>query len=196
MFRIQSERLYGEMRKMLAEGCISFSATRVSTDVGSDSDSSKICLHGRPLWHYQQELEAALRESGPLYVFDLLHLVPIKLEAGIGDSYTWNRSQVYLLGDRNNVPERTDQLVQLVKACPEGPVLERVQNDLEQRFKSDEVPRKWFQQFLTDVRREKRKVLQITYGPVFYDKNDLTNFTELFLGGRTIESHICDDDGD
>ena len=86
-------------------------------------------------------------------------------------------SRVFVIGENGNKAYQT--LVEAVKTCPEGLILEEIRRELSEnpgRYLNNTID-----SFLEQTRDRKEKVLTIMQGPETYSSEELTNIKKLFI---------------
>ena len=84
---------------------------------------------------------------------------------------------LYIIGSEGDAKKETNGLVEIVSKCPEGPLYEHVSEKMsasEQRLKN-------FNQTIADAKEDKKKLLVIDHGPVYFTREHLENVIEVFL---------------
>jgi hypothetical protein len=150
----------------LAEKCSCLSLTRVKGLVSDDSlayvDESRKYLDG---------LKCLMEKRGNVEVMSCME----------GD-FNYCYQYLFIIGsDKEHIRLRTGGLIEIVNACPEGPVLGEIREAYDRHWGGEPN----FKKFYKKVEGQKG-IIKIDKGPCFYDSRHLKEIAELILFPLTI----------
>lgn len=135
-----------------------FSATKIGVDT---PDSYYAAKYIQLLDEFLNERDIAFRS--------LPYLIgpPIRIEQC--------KEFLYVIGSEKDAVEETEELVNLIRGCPEGILCSRARQCL------TGLTLERFEENLLDVKLDNKKILVINFGPVYFTKEQLRSITKLFL---------------
>ena len=99
-------------------------------------------------------------------------------------------SRVFVIGENGNKAYQT--LVEAVKTCPEGLILENIKRELSED--PGQYLNKTIDSFLKQTKDREEKVLTIMEGPETYSREELTKIKKLFISDNKRFAHAFADD--
>ncbi|MAG20080.1 hypothetical protein CL618_01465 [archaeon] len=145
------------------ESLITFSVTKLSPDTND------------PAFHqYLKALDRLLDQKGIQNgLVKFLHDTP-------GAVRSYDKPRICILGSQENAIQETEYLLRLLQQCPEGPILDNIE-EIDKSFYFYRSPPKTIGELLADVKQEGKRVLELSVGPVCYSREELELIKELFI---------------
>ena len=162
---IQQQFLYKELTELASKKIKEFSVTKVGRDYDGDSFFVE---------QYLEILKWCLKEMG--INAESLH----SLQRHIGG--VMPPARLVIIGS-SNTKKDTNTLIEVVEACPEGPILDNIKEHYKKYGTKD---KQWGQEyrlpeFLETLKKEGKKSIEVKFGPKFYTGEQLKDIAELFV---------------
>lgn len=111
----------------------------------------------------------------------LRHLQQVLGEEGIHAGIYGELSKVFVIGEADGSADKARTLVELVSSCPDGKILDSINEQFSQKDKDFGTHDKKFYRQLRFARKQGRKILTLEYGPIVYTASQLKDIQRALI---------------
>jgi hypothetical protein len=167
MKRIEGQYLARIMGTLISMGDLqTFSVTKIATDYPYNDLFTDM---------YLKNIGTCLGKEG--IKFSSVMFLNNFIAGTVPDS----QPRIVIIGSReySDVRKETNKLLRIIEQCPEGPVLEAIQEEYKKR--GIDWTQSNFPKFLKKLKEENVKGIVVEYGPEYYTKGELEDIQNLFM---------------